>query len=51
MITWFNRKQTSVALNSIEVEYIAVSMSSCESIWICKLLTRLFDQELDPTMI
>jgi hypothetical protein len=51
MITWFNRKKTSVALSSIEVEYMEVSMASCESIWIHKLLTCLFDQELEPTMI
>jgi hypothetical protein len=27
------------------------SMSSCESIWLKKILTRLFDQELEPTVI
>jgi hypothetical protein len=30
---------------------MAMSMASCESIWIHKLITSLFDQELDPTMI
>jgi hypothetical protein len=51
MITWFNRKQTSVALSSVEAEYMAVSMASCEAIWLHKLLTCLFDQELEPTVI
>jgi hypothetical protein len=51
MITWFNRKQTSVALSSVEAEYMAVSMASCEAIWLHKLLTGLFDQELEPTVI
>jgi hypothetical protein len=50
-ITWFNRKQTSVALSSTEVEHMKESIDSCEAIWICKLLTRLFDQEFKPTMI
>jgi hypothetical protein len=51
MITWFNRKQTFVALSSTEAEYMAVSMASCESIWLHKLLTGLFDQELEPMVI
>jgi hypothetical protein len=28
MITWFRRKQTSVALDLVEVEYMAMSMAS-----------------------
>jgi hypothetical protein len=51
MITWFNRKHTSVALSSTEAEYMAMSMASCEAIWLHKLLTGLFDQELEPTVI
>jgi hypothetical protein len=51
VITWFSRKQTSVALSSTEAEYMATSMESCEAIWLRKLLTRLFDQELDPMVI
>jgi hypothetical protein len=39
VITWFSRKQDYVALNSAEVEYMAVSMASCESIWLHKFLT------------
>jgi len=51
MITWFNRKDTSISLSSIEIEYMAASMASGQSIWICKFLTGLFDKELEPTMI
>jgi hypothetical protein len=51
MISWFNRKQTSVALSSAEAEYMAASTASCEAIWLHKLLAGLFDQELDPTVI
>jgi hypothetical protein len=40
-----------MALNSIEVEYMATSMTSYEAIWLHKLLVGLFDQELDPTVI
>jgi hypothetical protein len=49
VISWFNKKQTFVALNSAKVEYMATSMASCEAIWLRKLLTGLFDQELEPT--
>jgi hypothetical protein len=30
---------------------MATITTSCEAIWICKLLASLFDQELDPTLI
>ena len=51
VISWLNTKKTFVALKSIEAEYMEVSMSSCESIWLLKLLTRLFDQDLEPMVI
>jgi len=51
MITWFNRKKNSTTLNSTKEEYMEVSMASCDSIWLRKLLTDLFDQEFKPTMI
>jgi len=51
MITWFNKKRTSIALSSVETEYLATSMATCESIWLHKFLTGLFDHELEPTMI
>jgi hypothetical protein len=51
VISWFSRKQTSVALSSAEAEYIAANLANCESIWLCKLLTGLFGQELEPTVI
>jgi hypothetical protein len=51
MITWFNRNHTSIALSSIEAKYMTVSMASCEAIWLRKLSTGLFDQELEPMVI
>jgi hypothetical protein len=50
-ISWFSRKQKSVALSSAEAEYMAASLASCEAIWLRKLLMGLFDQELDTTVI
>ena len=41
MISWFSRKQSSVALSIAEAEYIAACSASCESIWLRKLLPGL----------
>jgi hypothetical protein len=51
VVSWFSKKQTSVALSSAEVEYMAASLVSCEAIWLHKLLAGLFGQELEPTVI
>jgi hypothetical protein len=51
MISWFSKKQTFVALSSAEAKYMATTTTSCEAIWLRKLLAGLFDQELDPTVI
>ena len=50
-MSWFSRKQKSVALSSAEAEYMAASQASCEVLWLHKLLVNLFGQELRPTMI
>jgi hypothetical protein len=51
VVSWYNRKQRSVALSSVEVEYMAVSQDACEAIWMRKILVGLFGSHLDPTMI
>ena len=39
VVSWFNRKQKSVALSSTEAEYMAASMAACEGMWLRKLLS------------
>ena len=34
VVSWFSRKQKSVALSSAEEKYIAASMVTCEAIWL-----------------
>ena len=51
MISWFSRKQSSVALNTGEAEYIAACSTSCEAIWLRKLLSNLFDLDMDAIVI
>jgi hypothetical protein len=51
MVSWCNRKQSSVALSTTEAEYIALSVAVREAVWLRKLLTDFFDHEMDPTTI
>jgi hypothetical protein len=51
MISWFSRKQTSVALSVAEAEYVTTNVASCEAVWIQKLRAGLSDQELETTLI
>jgi hypothetical protein len=51
MISWHNKKQTSVALSATEAEYVATYSSSSEVVWLRKLLVGLFGLELEGTCI
>ena len=51
VIAWRNREQTSVALSTTEVEYIAACSASSEAVWLQKMLSGLFDLEMDATCI
>ena len=51
VISWFSRKQTSVALSSAEAEHIAACMVVQEAVWLRKLLVGLFGHRLEPTVI
>jgi hypothetical protein len=51
MISWQSRKQSSIALSTAEAKYIVACSASCEAIWLRKLLTGLFDLEMEATTI
>jgi hypothetical protein len=51
MISWKSRKQSTIALSTVEAKYIAACSASCEAIWLRKLLTGLFDLEMRATAI
>ena len=40
-----------MALSTVEAEYIAASMASCEVVWLRKLFNELFGFTLDTTVI
>ena len=51
VISWFSRKKSCVALSIAEAEYVAACLASCEVVWMRKLLSNLFDLQLDGTCI
>ena len=51
VISWFSKKQTSVALSTVEVEYIVTCSVCTKVVWLRKLLSGLFDVAMDPTDI
>ena len=50
-MSWFSRKQKSMALSSAKAEYMAASQASCEALRLRKLLVGLFGVQLRPTLI
>jgi hypothetical protein len=51
MVSWCSRKRTFVALSRTEAEYIGLSMSICEAVWLRKLLADISEHVLDSTII
>ena len=51
VVSWYSRKQRSVALSSVEAEYMTASLAACEAIWMRKILVGLFGSHLEPTVI
>ena len=50
-ISWFSRNKCCVALITAEAEYVTTCSTSCKAIWLSKLLSDLFDLQLDATCI
>ena len=40
-----------MALSTIEIDYVAFCLASCDVVWMRKLLSDLFDLQLDATCI
>jgi hypothetical protein len=51
MISWQSRKQSIISLNTAEAEYIVACSANYEAIWLRKLLTDLFDLDMEETTI
>jgi hypothetical protein len=48
MISWSNREKGSIAQSTAKTEYIVASVVSVETVWLRKLLSDLFNVELNP---
>ena len=51
MIAWRSQKQMSVGLSTTEAEYIVACAASGEVVWLRKMLSGLFDLQLEATCI
>jgi hypothetical protein len=51
LISWQSRKQSSIFLIMTEAEYIVACSTSCEAIWLQKLLTGIFDLDMEENVI
>jgi hypothetical protein len=51
MISWSSRKQGSIAQSTVEVEYIVASDDSKEAVWLKKLVSGLFGDKLETTVV
>ena len=51
MISWFNKKQSCVALSMAEAEYVVNCSTSCEAVWLPNLLSNLFNLHSYVTFI
>ena len=51
MISWSSRKKKSVTLSTVEAEYMAACETCTEAVWLRKLISDLFDQTPESTII
>ena len=50
-VPWSAKHQEIVSLSTMESEYIAVTHTSKEALWLCSLIHQLFDIKLSPTTL
>ena len=51
MISWISKKQSCMALTTAEEEYVSACSAIFEVLWLWKILSDLFDLQLDVTCI
>ena len=50
-VSWSSKKQSVVALSTIEAEYIAVALCACQCVWLKRVLEKLGVEEKTGTVI
>jgi hypothetical protein len=51
MISWSSKKQGSIAQNTAKVDYVAASDASKQVVWPRKLISGLFGDKLETTVV
>eukprot|EP00253_Pinus_taeda_P010257 PITA_10257 len=51
LITWSSKKQSIVALSSTKAEYVAVSSACTQALWLRKILEKIGEKQVQPTVI
>lgn len=50
-VLWFSKKQPIVTLSTTEAEFVAATSSTCQAIWLRKILKELHFKQEGPTII
>src|SRR5271168_4927918 len=50
-VSWSAKRQEIISLSTTESEYIAATYASKEALWLCSLISQLFDIEITATTL
>jgi len=51
LISWESKKQPIVVISSVEAEYVVATSTSCQAVWMRRILKDLAHLENEPTNI
>ena len=51
VVSWSNKKKHTISLSSTEAEYKSLCATTCEAIWLRRLLQDVGEEKKEPTMI
>ena len=50
-VSWSAKRQEIISLSTTESEYIAATYAAKEALWLCTLISQVFDINLPPTTL
>ena len=50
-VTWCSKRQASVALSTVESEYMALSLATQEAVWLRRLVEEMGNPDQEATVI